>query len=452
MAVVVLAVLFILGMIGLARPFIGLLALMIVMELQPGELYPMLAPLHLERVVAGLLVFAFFIHGEKLRFPVPIRWFLAFYGAMLASIPLAFWRGNAAASCFSFLEVVVYVLLAVALLTTESRIKWFMVTFVMLMAWMSASAIWNYIHGGGYVAMGIYRADGVTSSAGDPNTMSLTLLAAMPLGLALLRRSSPFWVRCMVIVTIGLSLVTIVETGSRGGAIGVLFLLLLLMLRRPKNFMYLPVLILLAPLVWMIIPQQYKARYESVDHLKTDESYQNRVLSWEGGIGMFESNPITGVGAGNYVVANGDRFWPGNGRKIFLDAHSLYFKIIGELGLLGLITFAGFVISVFQLNFRVSRQLRQENASAFLRDLPGMFNIIFCQLLFAGYASHDLYRNTWYIVAVMACSVALLPQTSQISGEDPIFQKNKNTPPSDTWSPALLPALRNQVPARIPPA
>ncbi len=54
---------------------------------------------------------------------------------------------------------------------------------------------------------------------------------------------------------------------------------------------------------------------------------------------MFESNPITGVGAGNYEFANGTKFWPGEGRKIWLDAHSLYFKILGELGLIGIITF-----------------------------------------------------------------------------------------------------------------
>lgn len=451
MAVVVLAVLFILGMIGLARPFIGLLALMIVMELQPGELYPMLAPLHLERVVALLLVLACVLHGVKLRIPVPIRWFLAFYGAMIASVPLAFWRGNTVATCVSFLEVVVYVLFVVALLTTESRIRWFTVTFVMMIAWMSASAIWGYVHGDGYVAMNIYRAVGLTSSAGDPNTMSLTLLTAMPLELALLKKSSPVWVRILVLTTAGLSLITIVQTGSRGGAIGVVFLILMLMLRRPKNLMFLPVLILLAPLVWMVIPQQYKARYETVDHLKNDESFQNRVLSWEGGIGMFESNPITGVGAGNYVSANGTRFWPSNGRKIYLDAHSLYFKILGELGLFGVVTFAGFVISVFRLNMQLSKELVAKNASAFLRDLPGLFNIIFLQLLFAGYASHDVYRNTWYVVAAMACSIALLPVLQTSAEANVAGEKNNAASALDiAWSPALLPALRNQIPDGYP--
>ncbi len=133
--------------------------------------------------------------------------------------------------------------------------------------------------------MHIYRAVGITNAAGDPNTMSLTLLAAMPLAIALMGKTSPRWMRMLAIGSIGMSLVTIVETGSRGAALGVIFLIFMLMVRKPKNLIYLPVLILLSPIVWLAIPQQYKARYETVDHLKKDESYQNRVLSWEGGIG-----------------------------------------------------------------------------------------------------------------------------------------------------------------------
>ena len=69
MELVIVFVIFVLAMVGLTRPYIGLLALLIVMELQPGELYPQLAPLHLERVVAGLLLIAFLVHGQKLAFP-----------------------------------------------------------------------------------------------------------------------------------------------------------------------------------------------------------------------------------------------------------------------------------------------------------------------------------------------------------------------------------------------
>ncbi len=454
MELVVAFVIFVLAMVGLTRPYIGLLALLIVMELQPGELYPQLAPLHLERVVAGLLLVAFFIHGQKLRFPAPTRWFLAFYGGMILCIPLAFWRANSAAECVSFLEIVVYILFATALLTTESRIRWFILTYVLLVDWLGGSALWNYAHGVFIVRMNIERAIGITSSAGDPNSMATTLLTAIPFSVALMVRSNPVWMRLTGLASIALAVVTIVDTGSRTAAIGIVFLVFLLLVRNPKNLIFLPVVIALSPVVWMVIPQQYKARYETVNDLKDDESYQERKSTWQGGIAMFESNPVTGVGPGNYAVANGEKFWPGSGRKYWLNAHSLYFQTLGEMGLVGVITFGGYLICVFRLNFRLRKELAEHQASNFLQILPSLFSIMFCQLLFSGYAAHVLYRSTWFLVGGMAASISLLPMMQQQVTETEPSHLGAAAPLTieQKWSPALLPALRKEVPIEVPPA
>lgn len=449
MGFAVVAVLFLLAMIGLARPYIGLLSFLIVMELQPGELYPYLAPLHLERVIAGMLILSFLLHGAKLRVAGPMKWFLAFYGAMLASIPLAFWRANSAQSCYTFLEIVVYVVMTATLLTTESRIRWFILTDVLLVDWLGGSALWNYAHGIWEVRMHIERAIGITSSAGDPNTMATTLLISLPFSFLLMNRSNPKWMRLIGLASIAMSLVTIVDTGSRSGALGVIFLLLLLIFRKKKNLIYIPILVALSPVVWSVIPQQYKARYETVDHLKNDDSYQNRILSWQGGVGMFLSNPLTGVGPGNYAIANGEKFWPGEGRKKWLDAHSLYFKLIGELGLLGIITFVGYLVSVFRLNFRLRRRLRDAPVLPMIKELPGMLSIMLCQLLFAGYGAHDLYRSMWFVVGALSISLSLLPQLQeQTAGTEmqPLDAKEN----SIDWSPALLPVLRTPVSTENP--
>jgi O-antigen ligase len=300
--------------------------------------------------------------------------------------------------------------------------------------------------------MNIDRAIGITSSAGDPDTMAITLLVTIPLCIALMGRSNPIWMRVIAVGSTAIYLVTIVDTGSRAAASGVIFLALLLVFRRPKNLIYLPVLVALGPLVWMVIPQQYRARYETVKSLKTDLSYQNRILSWQGGVAMFESNPITGIGAGDYTAANGSKYWPGNGRKIFLNAHSLYFKLLGELGLVGIFTFGGYLICVFRLNLRLRKQLEAVNASGFLLSLPAIFNIILALLLVDGYAAHNLYRDTWFLVGSMAASISLLPLLQQRVTETEMGATGVPAARviEQQWSPALLPALRRQVPNRVP--
>lgn len=446
MGFAIVGILFVLAMIGMARPYIGLLAMLIVMELQPGELYPHLAWLHLERIIIGMLLVSWLLHGARLRMLGPTKWFLAFYGAMLAAIPFAFWRANSAGSCFQFLEIVIYVVATTTFLTTEKRIRWFILVDVLLVDWMGGSALWNYLHGVWQYTMDIERAIGITSSAGDPNTMATTLLLSIPFSITLMARGNPVWMRLIGLLSIGLAMVTIVDTGSRSGAMGIVFVISMLIFRKRRNLVWLPVLVCLSPVIWSVIPQQYKARYQTVDHLKTDESYQNRLRSWQGGIAMFESNPITGIGPGNYATANGEKFWPGEGRKVWLDAHSLYFKLIGELGLLGLITFAGCLVSTFRLSLRLRKQLKDANVLRFTKELPGLLMIMLCQLLFAGYAAHDLYRSMWFITGAIAVSIQLLPALQPVAKESALPAGAAAASATKEWSPALLPALRNQIP------
>ena len=169
---------------------------------------------------------------------------------------------------------------------------------------------------------------------------------------------------------------------------------------------------------------------------------------------MFKSSPITGIGAGNYTDANVMKYWPGNGRKTFLNAHSLYFKLLGELGLVGVFTFGGYLICVFRMNFQVRKELLAHETSSFLRILPAMLNIILCLLLFDGYAAHNLYRDNWYIVGAMVASISLLPMMQQQITETEPSHLGAAAPLTieQKWSPALLPALRKEVPIEVPPA
>jgi O-antigen ligase len=408
MAVFVLLVVVALSFRGISKPFLALMALLTVYIIQPGELYPSLGSLHLERVLVLLVFATCLFHGEKFRFPKITKRYLWFYGAMLLSIPFAFWRGGAAYNCEQYLEIVCFHIFIVALLTTEERIRQFVVALVGLTAWLGASALYMYHQGVEQVAMGIERAVGITSAGGDANTLGITLAIMMPMEFLLMAKGNPKWMRVFGLGVLALSLATIITTGSRTSFFTFLALLMILLLRSPKNLKFIPVLALGLPLLWVVIPQQYKARYETVNQLQDDESYQNRVLSWRGGVQMFLSNPVTGVGPGNYTYANGTKFWPGIPRH-WLNAHSLYFQLLGELGSVGILTFGSYVICLFVLNRRTARTLKERGASVLLRQYPGFCNASLYLLLLTGYSAHNLYRNTWALLGAISAAVSLLP-------------------------------------------
>lgn len=411
MWVLVLLVIMYFSLRGLAEPYFGLLALLAVYIIQPGELYPVLAMLHLERVLALVVIISFFAHGNKLRFPRLTIYFLMFYGVMLLSIPTAFWPMNSAQACLQFLEIVVFHMLIVSLLTTEERIKQFIVLMVVLTGWLAATSLILYRGGVREVHMHVERATGLTSSGGDANTLGITLVIAMPLEFLMMRKANSKSIRWTGFAIFAISVITVLITGSRTSFIAMFAVLIMLMMRNARNLKFIPVFAILVPIIWLALPQQYKARYETVGNLKNDDSYQNRLLSWQGGIQMFLHNPLTGVGPDNYTTANGERYWPEAGPKRWLNAHSLYFKLLGELGLLGVFTFGLYLIGLIVKNMKLMKELPRKIRSPLVQQLPGYSNICLFALLLTGYSAHNLYRSTWFTLGAITGAISLLPRT-----------------------------------------
>ena len=435
LAILVMLAVVYLAVKGFSDPFMGLLALLTVFITQPGELYPPLGYLHVERVLMLLLVIvSFFGNGQRLRFPPITKAFLCFYGAMILAIPMAFWIGNSVQFCIGFFETALIHILVVSILTTEERISKFLILWAGLTTWLGASALYMYQMGVRQFTMGIERAEGLTSAGGDPNTLAITMVISLPISFLLLSKGNPGKIRAFRTLAIAVSLITIVKTGSRTAFLAFIFFLLLLLVQQAKNLKYLPLIIIAAPLFWLVIPAQYKARYQSIETRNSDESYTNRLLSWEGGRRMFVHNPISGVGPGNYAYANGMRYWPGYPRH-WLEAHSLYFKLIGELGSLGIISFGTYVFLIVKTNRSLRKKFKTQNLSMIVANFPMYCNLSIMVLLFTGYSAHNLYRNTWFILGGLTAAVSLLKDSKTLPADDTLVIDQR----IPAWIPSTVP-------------
>lgn len=431
MAAVLLTFVLVLAVRGISKPYAALLGLVAVLEIQPGELYPMLGHLHLERVLGLVLLISFFLHGKVLRAPRITKALLGFYGAMLLGIPLSFWVSNSIGTCIKFFETVFYAVFLVSLLETEDKAKKYLLLLMGLMVWVGGGALYDYHNGVRQHQMGIYRSVGMTSSGGDPNTLAITMVVTIPLALLFLSKENSKWTRLFALGCFGIYLLTIISTGSRTAFLAFILLFVILIVQQKRNLKFLPLFVLVMPLFWLVIPQEYKQRYLSIENRDSDESYTNRILSWEGGIRMFEHNPLTGVGAGNYADANGMKYWPGNPRW-WLNAHSLYFKLLGELGLAGIFTFGFYVITLILLNRALVRRFKEEGASLFLQNFPRYCNLSIYLLLFCGYTAHDVYRTQWYTMGAVSGALSLLPAVQAAGAKDVAVEERKALPP---WLP-----------------
>jgi O-antigen ligase len=249
--------------------------------------------------------------------------------------------------------------------------------------------------------MNVDRVIGYTHTTDDPNALGMTLVSALPFALIFLADKKQGIFRAVILGCVLLSVWTVVETASRTSFFTLVLMIVIVALRSSKRMVLLPVGLIMLALIWTVMPAQYRDRYETVQSLEKDMSYQNRRIAWGAGVHMFFDRPLTGIGTGQFAVAAGTKYWPNTlgRRKIWLQPHSLYFQVIAELGLLGALAFGTLVFSAFRENLRLRRRLMElPDAAGWLRDLPSACLLCMALLLVAGYSGHNLYRQTWYFV------------------------------------------------------
>jgi len=158
---------------------------------------------------------------------------------------------------------------------------------------------------------------------------------------------------------------------------------------------------------------------------------------------MFLHNPITGIGPDDYSAANGMKYWPEKPR-IDLNAHSLYFKLLGELGLLGIFTFFAYLFSVIGANRHLARRLSMQVQvmDPLVRQYPAACNLCLYLLLFTGYSAHNTYRSTWYTMGAVTAAIALLKPVAETSSASAVIKPAR--------LPAWVPAKKLPAEATIP--
>ena len=401
----------ILALSTFVNPFLGLLGLLVINLIRPGEIYPLFAMFRVERFFAILVLLSFFLNNYKLVFPPITKRLLLFYGAILLGVPFAVWRMGAFQGGIEFGKVVFYHLLIVALVTTRQRLRHFLIVLTCLVGFLALSSFILYATGHYQLRMGIDRAEGLTSSGGDPNTLGITLVSMLPFaGLLLLSRGMGFW-RWIGLVVAGASVCTVVITGSRTAFFSMMFLFFVFALTTKFGVVVLPAAVLMLGLIWFVTPEQYKNRYLSVQRLDTDASYQARVHSRKIGWQMFLHNPVTGVGIRQFGNASGMQYSKeaGLARRSWLNAHNLYIQLLAELGLVGTICWLAFAGTTFLQNLRLIKILKADDTvPPWMRFYPTAANLSMLCLFLAGFAAHSLYRTSWYMCGALTAALTIM--------------------------------------------
>jgi len=402
----------------LLRPYIGLLLYSAVFVIRLGELYPILATLHLERLIGALTLVSMFLNQHRIHRELRIddsrqtRLFCLFILVVALSVPFAYWRFRATNGLVEVLRIGGFYLMVAHLVDSHKRLRWFIYTFLALIAYLCVDSLRGYFSGGAFLSQGIDRAVGGTSMSNNPNELGTTLASALPLFLLLALSRTEKWRRGILAALVVCLAIAIVLTGSRASMLGLLAGSIFMWWKTRRRVLtgILGALVLVVGFTNM--PNQYKTRYSTIAESHLDASSRSRVVTWMAGLRMLADRPLFGVGIRCYGAANGSY---SHGRS-WLEAHSLYFQVLGELGLIGAFAFFSFLLEILRLNRRTARSL-QGNEWQFERVvLEGVF-VGLITLLVSGVFGHSLLRRTWYVFAAIALAVMRLHATQTSTPE-----------------------------------
>ena len=190
-----------------------------------------------------------------------------------------------------------------------------------------------------------------------------------------------------------------VSTLARGGVIafGAIMLGLAIFGIKSKGAFkkFLSLILVIGSIVGIIAfaPSAFKERASTIVQYQSQITAQSRIEYWKLGIKMFLSNPLIGVGAGNYPV----RYWDfGGWERHWRVSHNMYIEALSELGILGFGCLFLLLYCTFKDGFSTIKLLREgDKADTFLYSaaqalilslfgycVGGMFQSIFTYPIF----------------------------------------------------------------------
>jgi O-antigen ligase len=308
-------------------------------------------------------------------------------------------------------------------LQNERDLNRFLSLLVGIHIYLAARVIVNYkgvFGGGGY----LYRFSGGSGFLGDENDLALAMILIVPLAVYLFRQARSLQSRLLWGVGGMTILVGIIFTYSRGGFVGLAAMMMYWVATSRRKVKAIGGLVVVAVLLFAVGPSQYWKRIETITETESGTA-QVRRNYWAAARRMFYDSPIWGVGGNNFGVLLPDygiEFDPEKRARHWGRAsHSLYFDVLAEFGLIGVMLIG----SVILLNFRDLREVialnRMGRCPPSMGDLARYLQVSWVGFLVsAAFVSVLTYPHLYYLTGLTVVVYRLALAESTEMGIEPI--------------------------------
>ncbi len=410
---------------GRSIPLLLAAGYIVLFLLRPWEsLWPALAAYRFERIYGVVMVLSAMLAGRGLRWD---RQTIAVAGFGLCAVLSAYnaWQDEYAwPILYQYLTVLVTYFVFSAVVRRPRDLLLLVVAYVGTMGIYAAKSLWEYfVHDAHWYAQGVRRLIGIELTFGEPNSVAMSFVLALPVWWFLWHnrlvfietssRSGGALIRLLSWLFPPVALVVVGLTNSRAGMIGAAAFMVGLLWYGQTNRSLAKTLLaatLVLVLLWSFAPETQKQRLRTL--WDADAGPKAAVASaegrWQGFLAawqMAEDRPVTGVGIGNFLpyrVALGD--------GVALVAHNLPGQILGEMGWLGLLAFAWLVWVLWRNTVRLEQDAHSAATEGDLsvseaeiyRSLAQSIRLTLALGLLFGLSLHNGLRYNWIWMAALA--------------------------------------------------
>jgi O-antigen ligase len=305
-----------------------------------------------------------------------------------------------------YLSLLMLFFTTITVVNSISRLLWTLLATLGGLAFASLHVLREYL---GSYASGLNQRPGYV--VGDPNYFTLSALFAVPLAFALLRERRPKWQRLFCLMCLILILLAVTVAASRGGFLGLAAGLLFALWHLPnrvRNLVTVAALVLPLSLVSPISPLQRLISPTYSDNAAENSRYQ----LWGGGLAMFQSSPLFGVGVMNFKRLSTTFQDPGTS-KVQALAHNTYIELGAEMGILGLSGFAAVWIATISSLRRARRQALRLRVPFFYHAALGLQAGLVGYAVGAFFVSAQYQRLYWFVVFLSISISRLVAQAER---------------------------------------
>jgi len=317
---------------------------------------------------------------------------------------------------FEFVKILAVAMFTTAIVNTQQRLRTLVWTVALSLGFFGVkSGVWGVLTGGGTA---ILRGPGGLLQ--DNNDFSLALTMNLPF-LFYLGLSEPNkWVRRGCFGAMGLTVITILLTHSRGGFLAMAATLALMTWRSRNRVIGFALAGVGVVLFLVLAPQGVMERLSSMKKYEDDSSARARFKSWGIALHIIRDHPIVGIGFRNYQPAymeyDPDPALRGD-TQISYVAHNSYLQIAAESGLPAFGVYMAIFGSTLILLRRVRYLALARDATAWILNYVRMFEATIVGFLVGAVFLNRAHFDFAYHVVSIVVAFALIAQNEMLSEE-----------------------------------